>query len=192
MKKIFKYLPIVALPAIGMSSAFALEQVNGSATVIVQNSFTLQEDSGLDFGTVRASADTTGTTVATLTLPADGSASSVVQGTNATIQEITPGAAATFSISGAAPSTALTLTLPTSTTLTTGGGTASFTVNNFIAEVTSGPSNGSTYAASNLITDTAGAVTFSVGADLVTDDGTPSADYLNGTYTGTYQVSVDY
>lgn len=193
MKKLIKYLSVIALPSIIASPSIALESVNGTATVVVQNSFTLQQDSQLNFGTVRASADTTGTTFAFLTMPADGSATSTTQGTNAAIQEITAGAPATFSISGAAPSTALTLTLPAGTVnLTTGGGTAAFTVDTFVAEITSGPSNGSTYSSSNLITDTSGAVTFSVGANLNTDKTTPASDYLNGTYSGTYQVSVDY
>lgn len=194
MKKTLKYLAVATLPVIA-SSAFALETVNSTATVVVQNAFTLTESAAMTFGTIRATADTAATATASLTLPADGSAGAVTAGTpaSANIVIITAGTPASFAVSNAAPSTALTLTLPASAvSLTTAGGTANFTVDTFVAQITSGPSNGSAYAASNLITDAAGAVTFDVGATLHTDATTPASDYLDGTYTGNYTVQVDY
>lgn len=190
-----KYL-ITGISALLASHALALETLNSNATVTVNNAFTLAESSAMTFGTIRATADTTAAgATASLTLPADGSAGAVTAATpaSANIVVITGGTPASFAITNAAPSTPLTLSLPAGiVNLTTPGGTAAFTVDTFNAIVRGGPNDGDAYAAANLITDATGAVGFDVGATLHTDAGSPGSDYLDGTYTGSYTVQVDY
>lgn len=85
-----------------------------------------------------------------------------------------PGSAGEFSITGN-PNTAVTITLPSSTTLTGPG--AAMTVNNF----TKVPSN------ENSTLNSSGAMTLKVGASL-----TVNAAQAPGTYNGTYTVTVSY
>jgi hypothetical protein len=178
------------------ATTIAAESVTSTATVVVQNAFVLTENQALSFGTIRAKADTAGSTTASLIIPADGSAHSVTRtGTIAqsNIIEITAGAPATYSVSSAAPLTNLTITLPTTAiALTNNNSVASFTIGSFGAHITSGANSGAAYSASNLQTDANGAVNFSVGATLTTDGSTPAADYTDGTFTGTYTITVSY
>lgn len=85
-----------------------------------------------------------------------------------------PGVAGAFAVTGN-PSTAVTITLPSSITLSGPG--AAMTVNNF----TSYPANGSATL------DSTGAMTLNVGASL--NVGTNQAA---GTYSGTYTLTVSY
>ena len=194
--KINSKLLISLVAATCTASAIAAESVTSTATVVVQNAFVLTENQALNFGTIRAKADTSGSTTASLIIPADGSAHSVTRtGTEAqsNIIEITAGAPATYSVSSAAPLTNLTITLPTTAiALTNNNSVASFTMGSFGAYITSGANSGSAYSASNLQTDANGAVNFSVGATLTTDGSTPAADYTDGTFTGTYTITVSY
>lgn len=194
--KINSKLLISLVAATCTASAIAAESVTSTATVVVQNAFVLTENQALNFGTIRAKADTSGSTTASLIIPADGSAHSVTRtGTIAqsNIIEITAGAPATYSVSSAAPLTNLTITLPTTAiALTNNNSVASFTMGSFGAYITSGANSGSAYSASNLQTDANGAVNFSVGATLTTDGSTPAADYTDGTFTGTYTITVSY
>lgn len=194
--KINSKLLISLVAATCTASAIAAESVTSTATVVVQNAFVLTENQALNFGTIRAKADTSGSTTASLIIPADGSAHSVTR-TGAVAQsniiEITAGAPATYSVSSAAPLTNLTITLPTTAiALTNNNSVASFTMGSFGAYITSGANSGSAYSASNLQTDANGAVNFSVGATLTTDGSTPAADYTDGTFTGTYTITVSY
>lgn len=85
-----------------------------------------------------------------------------------------PGNAGEFAVTGN-PSTAVTITLPTSITLTGPG--AAMTVNNFNRFP----------ATANPTLDASGNLTLRVGADL--NIGTAQA---SGTYNGTYQITVSY
>ncbi|TPE54519.1 DUF4402 domain-containing protein [Maribrevibacterium harenarium] len=195
--KINSKLLISLVAATCTASAIAAESVTSTATVVVQNAFVLTENQALNFGTIRAKADTSGSTTASLIIPADGSAHSVTRTGNSISQsniiEITAGAPATYSVSSAAPLTNLTITLPTTAiALTNNNSVASFTMGSFGAYITSGANSGSAYSASNLQTDANGAVNFSVGATLTTDGSTPAADYTDGTFTGTYTITVSY
>lgn len=197
MKSLKKTIVMAGFATLLSSNTLALESLNSDATVIVNNAFTLGETAEMTFGTIRASADTSGTNTASLTLPADGAAGSVTAATpaDANIVVISSGTPASFAVTNAAPFTILTLTLPSSAiTLATPGGTAEFTVDTFNAIIKGGQNDGDAYTSGtpNLRTDGSGAVGFNVGATLHTDATTPTTDYLDGTYTGSYQVQVDY
>ncbi|CUB02498.1 DUF4402 domain-containing protein [Marinomonas fungiae] len=197
MKSLKKTIVTAGFATLLSSNALALESLNSDATVIVNNAFTLAETAEMTFGSIRATADTTNTATASLTLPADGSAGAVTAGTpaDANIVVISAGTPASFAVTNAAPFTTLTLTLPSSAiTLATAGGTAEFTVDTFNAIIRGGQNDGDAYTSGtpNLRTDASGAVSFDVGATLHTDATTPATDYLDGTYTGSYQVQVDY
>ncbi|SBT17448.1 hypothetical protein MGA5115_01559 [Marinomonas gallaica] len=197
MKQLKKIYLIAGVTTILTGNALAVETLNSNATVTVNNAFTLAESAEMTFGTIRASADTTNNVTASLTLPADGSAGTVTAATPAAsnIVVITGGTPASFAITNAAPFTTLTLTLPSSAIdLVTPGGDAQFTVDSFNAVVSSGPNDGDAYNSGtpNLRTDASGAVSFDVGATLITDATTPGSNYEDGTYTGSYTVQVDY
>ncbi len=81
--------------------------------------------------------------------------------------------AASFTVNGEGTS-AYTITLPASATISDGGGN-NMTVNNFTHDAGASPAL------------TAGADTFSVGADLVI-----GAGQVAGAYTGSFTVTVNY
>lgn len=142
-----------------------------SATIIAPVSITNADASGvvksLAFGTIVPSALQGSVVVAT-----NGGRT----GTDVTLltNSATPVSAAAFTIAGL-PSTACTIGLPTSTSLT-GPGTAIMTVDTFTSNL--GP----------IITlDGAGQKTFNVGGIL-----TVGASQAAGSYTGTFSVSVVY
>lgn len=183
--------------AVGLTigSANAADTVTASASVTVLSTINIVEGTSLSFGTIAAFGDgTAAAETATLTLPADGSAASVAYSNtaaDANIVEIVAGTPAQFDITGAAPNTVISITLPgAATTLTDpAGGTNTFTVNNFTkAIVLSG-------TAFTYDTDATGALSFAVGADLVTTAAGLTAAgeaYADSTYTGTYDVTVSY
>lgn len=188
--------------AIGVFSALPLSAiaatVSATASVTVQNAFSLSQTTALSFGTIRAKADTSGSTnhVASLIVNPDGSASTASStGANASITVISQGTPAVFAISNAAPNTNLTITSPGTVTLSrTGGGGANFTVDTWAFRITSGTNANTAYSTGspNLLTDNTGAVTFAAGATISTQATTPSADYTDGSYTGTYNMVVNY
>lgn len=114
---------IAATALLATSAAFA-EQVTSTATVTVQNAFTLAEVAPLNFGTLRVTqpAAQATATPAFITLPVDGSAMAPTAGVeavaatpvgsdNASITAITQGTIAQYAISNAAPFTSLSVTL---------------------------------------------------------------------------------
>lgn len=114
----------LAATALLTSSVAFAEQVTSTATVTVQNAFTLAEVAPLNFGTLRVTQPAAqGTaTPAFITLPVDGSAMVATGGTeavaatpagadNASITAITQGTVAEYAISNAAPFTSLSVTL---------------------------------------------------------------------------------
>jgi len=201
--KVSRLLALSALTAtLATSISTAAETAPGTASILVQNSFTLVQTTPLDFGTVVAIADddaaNTLTDVGTLIVDSDGvTADTVTNAGNASIIPIVAGTAVTFTVSGASPNTTLTVTLPGSFTLVDGSGTDSkvFTVSTFTTTVTlNGPGNNFAY-----ITDGGGNLVFNMGATLITDNvqagSTASAPepYIDGTtYTGAYTMTVAY
>jgi hypothetical protein len=183
------------------SNSVLAETVNdATATVTVQNAFTLTEAVALDFGTIRATADDTAAAdVATLILSPAG----VTTGSTVNIAAIAPlsgGAAASFTVAGAAPFTDLTITFPgDGLTILTGASlpasAANFTIGTWSALVSGGLNDGDTITtAGTMQTDSTGAVAMAVGATLTTDDAAASItqNYQDAAYTATYTVIVDY
>ncbi len=178
-------------------SVQAADTVTSTATVQVLSTINIVETTALSFGTIAAFGDdTVAAETATLTLPADGSATSVAlsaTAADANIVEIVAGTPATYTISGAAPNTVISITLPTTETLTDPSATSAntFTVDTWTKSiVTSG-------TAFVYDTNATGDLVFNVGANLVTTAvGLTSTAvgeaYEDATYTSTYDVTVSY
>ncbi|MCA1929494.1 hypothetical protein, partial [Rheinheimera sp.] len=96
----------VGLVAAVVSQGQAIaETVPSTASVTVQNTFTLAQVQALTFGTIRAVADPAGTQLGSIVVspnPAIAQTAST-NGTNASAQVITAGSAGQFSVTGAAP-----------------------------------------------------------------------------------------
>ncbi|MCZ2720692.1 DUF4402 domain-containing protein [Marinomonas sp. 15G1-11] len=196
IKKTQKHIVIGSI-FLGAASFSMAETVNTTATVTVQNAFNLVEATPFTVGTIRATADPAGTETATVVIPADGSApTAATSGAPAAVSVLTAGTPATYTVDSAAGFTSLTLTLPAApinlTAAAAPPGTPKFTLGTFTGYITSGPNNGTAYAAANLQTDATGAVSFSVGATLTTDAAASTSPYIDGDYTGTFPVIVIY
>ena len=107
-----------------------------------------------------------------------------------------------FAISGAAPNTAMTVTFPATVSLPKlGDNDTAFTLviddsgTGDDIVVVGGPADGQSYTGNNLLTDATGGVSFAYGGtlslptDLVAATVNPFTD---GTYTGTFDVTVSY
>ncbi|MEZ7278039.1 DUF4402 domain-containing protein [Pseudoalteromonas sp. 68 DY56-GL68] len=173
------------------------EQTTFQAGVTVQNAFTLQKDSDLDFGTIRAKADTTSGETATLVLSANPATSATTASTNAALAEIAilvPGTPASFSVSGVSPFATLNITNPTETAIapdSAPAGTAGFVLASPTYYVLTG-ANPNSAATTTIQVDANGEATFNVGGTLTTDATTPALDYIDGTYSGTFTLQLDY
>ena len=145
---------------------------SGTATVNLPISITIFSPLSASQVTPLSFGDVSSTGGATITMSSAGTRS-ITSGT-ATLDPSAPGTNAVFNITGQ-QNTAVTVTLPTSTTLTGPG--AAMTVNNF----TSNPATGSTTL------DSSGNLTLNVGADLIINSG-----QVPGSYTGTYTITISY
>jgi len=199
----------IALLAAGATQATAKETVNSTATVKVQNAFDLAENTGLDFGTLRVTADT-GTAkatavAATVTVKSDGSGTTAANPSGsvlASAQVIAEGSPATYTVTKVAPFSKMVITFPADDSVILSAAsapneTSKFTLSGFEAYVTSGANANTAYdtGTSNLAADVDGTVTFAVGATLNTDKrGTEGAitQYIDGDYTGKYDIIVAY
>jgi hypothetical protein len=213
----------IAVSAVLLTSTSVVnaEIASDSATVTVQNAFTLTSTTPINFGTLRVSqSEIQATTPTFTTLNVDGSqnATDGVSTAAATITVITAGSPGRFDVSGAAPFSTMTITLDSATldesvdtpatvndallglygvSLTTAGAGAN---DNFIMQVTSadtrvegGTSNGLAYdeGLPNLRTDGTGAVGLSFGGKLIYNRGS-ATNPADGLYTGNYQITVNY
>ena len=155
-------LILFAVPA----SLHAQATATGTASVVVEErAITLTAVTPLNFGTVLAFGRAGSVTVSYTGTTSASSAHSSAPGT--------PG---TFTATGV-PNAPYALTLPANGAVTVSNGTESMTLRSFTR-------TGST---SQLYFDAAGDASFSVGATL--DVG---ARQPQGTYTGTYDVTIDY
>ena len=203
----FKIALVAASLSLGASQAFAQESVSSTATVNVSNAFTLAEISPINFGTVRLSYTHDGTndftTSAAMTINADASPATFVAGVDsvasvsvASFTEILPGSPAEYSITGAAPFTAVNVTsLPTATLTNPAspGATLALTVTTTNFEIVGGTNPGDAYVQAgpaNMITDGTGAVGFVMGGTITTL--ATDVTYGDGAYTGTYSVVLNY
>jgi hypothetical protein len=198
-----KGLGVVLLCA-GANIALA-ETVSVPASVTVNNAIDFTVTGTLDFGQVRAVADTEEDLCTGLVMPANP-ASPLTQGTPADCTESVDAALQAvggtptrplFTVTGTAPFTNLTLTLPLPTesvalTAATGPGTPQFFLSAFTAHKTSGTPGTITPGDNNLQTGATGEATFAVGATLGTHLGAASANYQDLAYTGSFDVMVEY
>ena len=185
--KLFKQtLKASAIGAVTAALAFGVidakaEDAGTNITAQVTNTFTWVETQALDFGEFIAVNH--GTDVSTITIDPTTGAPTYANTGAARITEITAGDRGIFDATNAAPSALMTLTLPTTVTLTCGtcpAGTEDFTVGNFVSDPTG----------AGLTTDATGALTVGVGARLTTIASANS--YEDGAYSGTYTVSLNY
>jgi len=176
----------------GISNA-ALAQsqtVNYSASVTVQNTFTVGMTTPLTFGTVAAVASTTAGTQASIVLAGNTGATTVTQGSGGSASRLlqivapTPGVIA---ISAAPPSTLFTVTQGSTVQLVDPAVTGETTFDFTPAAVCAG---------FNCTTDAAGALTVNVGGNLATrvqtSGGSEDNGYSDGTYTGTFSVTFAF
>jgi hypothetical protein len=212
----------LAISAVLLASSAAVnaEITNGSATVTVQNAFTLTSTTPIDFGVLRVSQ--TGVhnvaTPSRTTLNVDGTQTG--QGgdaaANGSLTVITSGTPGRIDVTNAAPFTNLTVLLDSTTPLgfdgaaevlafeginevdltTAGAGTSDkfvMFVNETDTRIEGGTSNGVAYTSGspNLRTDGTGAVGLSFGGTLVYQfDSVVSP--ADATYSGNYAVTVNY
>lgn len=171
-----------------------------NATAEVLNTITLTETTPLNFGTIFAvaDADADDTTLATLVVStagavSQGSATDGGGGTASNLVALGGHVAGLLTISGAAAFTDLTVTVGTGATLVSlihSSGSPNVTPFTLDAIVTS-PASGSTGQ-----TDASGGLTILVGGTIGAEEGGTGTNftsgYLDGTYTGSYDVSVSY
>ena len=186
------------------SSLVMAETVTIPATVTVNNAIDFTSTGTLNFGEVRAAADTAAAgNCSGLTLPtnslvpvaASGAAfTTVCSGTGAAVIQAVGGTPSrpTLTIAGVAPFTTLDVVLPTTADLTaaTGPGNAQFRVINFTAFKTSAPTATVT---TTIQTDGTGGAVFTVGGTLITDPTDPvDPAYQDLAYSGSFDVEVTY
>jgi len=173
-----------------------------SATVKIQNTVILTKGDDLNFGTIRAVADPTGASQASLTISPNPDAdikSSKTDGANALISIIEEGSPATFKVSDVVPNARLTISDPSPSlgrleSNSQGLNEPQFEVNDWKYFITSGTSVNQPYdsASPNLIADEKGEVGFAIGATLSTYSQASSEPYKDVEYTGTFQIEVAY
>ncbi|WP_409423695.1 MULTISPECIES: hypothetical protein [unclassified Pseudoalteromonas] len=196
MNKIFTKAALAASITV-LSFGAAAETASFQAGVTVQNAFTFTNDAPLNFGTIRASGDLTGTETATLVLAANPATAPTTASTDATAAEIAilvAGTPASFSISGVSPFGTLTITNPTETAIapdTAPAGTAAFTLGTPTYYVLTGATPNSA-ATTTIQVDSAGEATFNFGATLTTTAVAATSDYIDGSYSGTFTLELNY
>jgi hypothetical protein len=191
------------------SSVVLAETVTVPATVTVNNAIDFTFTGTMDFGEVRATADTTagecaglvlqtntlvlGAAAANATASCTAAGTAVIQGVGGTV------ARPVFTIAGVAPFTTLTLTVPNTDIPMLGAavppGTPRFFLRQFTAEKTSAPAGVLTLTSGvgPIVTDALGGAVFTVGANLITDNTAPTlAVYQDVAYAGSFTVTVAY
>ena len=176
-----------AFVAFGSQEASAQAQTaTYSAQVTVQNAFTIGETTPLNLGTIAAISSNTAGTQATLTLNSGTGVTSVVQGSGGSLSRILAIAPATrgqIAVTNAPPSTLLTVSNPGSTYNLSNPAAPAGTPNLVFTP-------GYTAVGFNYTTSATGALAINVGGTLATEQSANA--YVDGTYTGTYQVQISY
>jgi hypothetical protein len=152
-------------------------------SLTVANSFTLAQTTAMNFGTFVALADTAGANTATLTM--DPGTGVIVAANNAPATFVLVSAVGAsqgvYAISGAAPSTTLTVSTSALTDLTCGACSGSPPAID-LTSVTADDSSPTT--------SVTGDATVSFGAVLTTVAG--GNQYTNGSYDGSFDIAVAY
>lgn len=196
MTKIFKlhHLAIAAVAALavvafGTQDANAQSQtVNYTASVTVQNTFTVGQTTALSLGTIAAVADPTAGTQASMVLSGNAGTTAITNPAlpqTSRILAITAATPGVIAISAAPPSTLFTVTNGSAIQLNDPA-SATETLFDFTPAAVC--------AGFNCTTDATGALTVNVGGTLATrqQTGTESGGYTDGTYTGTYSVTFAF
>ena len=209
------YTAMLAVTLASVSGAsLANETTTANAGVSVSNAFSLTETTPLDLGTFLVTYKKAGaagtndfTQAAAITLKGDGTygtetASAGTAGDEADFVLIAPGTPGEFNISGAAPNSPMTVDFPTTTNLVKLGDTTVFftlvTTDDGSDDdvfVVDGPAAGQSFSGTNLITDATGQVSFAYGGTLSLPTAlqdTAGTKFSDGTYTGTFDVTVTY
>lgn len=217
-RKQLKLTLAVSSALLASSMAVNAEIVNDTASVTIQNAFTLTSTTPISFGTIRVSqtgANALATPNRTI-LAVDGTQTAVNGDANGAVTVIASGTPGRIDVTGAAPFTNLTVLLDGTTPLgfdgaadttafeginqvdltTAGAGAADkFTmfVNPSRTRIEGGTSNGVPYdnATPNLRTDAAGAVGLSFGGVLIYNNASTTTP-ADGAYTGNYSLTVNY
>lgn len=176
-----------AFVAFGSQEAAAQSQTaTYSAQVTVQNAFTIGETTPLNLGTIAAISSNTAGTQATLTLNSGTGVATVVQGSGGSASRILSIVAPTrgqIAVTNAPPSTLLTVSNPGTTYNLSNPAAPAGTPNLVFTP-------GYTAVGFNYTTSATGALSINVGGTLATEQSANS--YVDGTYTGTYQVQIAY
>jgi hypothetical protein len=197
-----------AMLLMGANVALA-EIVTVPASVTVNNAIDFTFTGTLNFGEVRASADSTAAecsglvlspTSLILTAAAGAPFTTTCTSTGTSVIQAVGGTVArpVFTVAGIAPFTTLDLIVPNTAinlTAATGPGTAQFQLINFTAQKTSAPAAPITLTAGagTFAVDAAGGATFTVGATLITDPAAPTTvTYQDLAYNGSFDVEVTY
>lgn len=170
MKQIIKFLAIAVtmLAFAGTAQAQTATATSNAAAVIIAP-LSISNTQGLHFGTIMRS-----TSAGTVSVATDGTRSSLG---GVTLSALAPvHSAALFNVEGN-DGNSVVISLPASTTISNGAQT--MTVDNFVSDPPAGPTNPLTLGA--------GATVLRVGARL-----NVGASQVSGTYTGTFDVSVNY
>lgn len=198
MKKRNQIAQVAILTVAGVSAlnVMAEEVETGNVSVTVQNAFTVTQTAPLSFGTIRATASGTAGETANLVVSADPNGTNTANDNlNASIGIIVEGTPAEWSVADVAPFGELTIAFPTTSQINPVGlptGTPGFDLVGLNAFVTAGPNSGAAYNATNnlLQADLNGDLTFNVGGTLTSEVDTD--EYGDGTYQGTYTVTLEY
>ncbi len=149
---------------LGLPVAANAATATGDSSAEIVTAISITKGTALDFGSVVAAAS-----AGTVAMDTAGSRTC----STVTCVSQDAGTAASFDVSGQADYQ-YSVTLPTSTTISDGGGTNSMTIDTF------------SHNSGNAL-DGTGADTFNVGATL-----SVGADQVAGSYTGTFDVTVEY
>lgn len=210
----------VALSAALLSMQVAAETQSMDIGVTVNNAITFTKVTDLNFGDVRAVSDAAATTCNGLYLPANpaqalrpvalvadatatGGANPCVTGVGTAVMTslgTTPAARASFTVSGAANFTPLTITVPESVTLENPNPLAPDFVFTFVHGYrTSAPTADIFFTVAagegteQVTTDGTGGFAFNLGGALLTNPGVNAVTtYDDTTYTGSITVEVGY
>lgn len=186
-----------------MSSAAVAETTSGTASVQITNAFSLVETTGISFGNLQLTNDTSSGTngVVVVSIPGDANPMTLTADdpTEASGNILAQGNPAVFDVTGAAPFTTMTIDISglSAITLTnTGAPPATPTLTMDLsgtdqAFVVGGANDGIALDSGSLVTDANGAVGLSLGGTLTTDD-SATAVYADGTYSGSYNLTITY
>ncbi|WOT05604.1 DUF4402 domain-containing protein [Shewanella youngdeokensis] len=186
---------------VAASSPVLAESQTTTASVTVKNTFELTIDKPLSFGEIRVKNDDNGTDpdTATVTVFADDAKAPIAASDgNASAQILTAGTPGEVSVSGVAAFTGLSIVLPTGPidvdAASAPPGTPGFTLVVDDAFITSGTNAGKTYESGNslLTADETGAASFNFGGILTTDVDAATGTYIDGEYTGSFAIEVNY